>query len=333
MAMTFKNILLINFGGIGDEILFLPTIATLKKEFPNAEITLCLEPRSKSIKDLTPLIDNLIFADIKACGFKKYLEILKMLFSVWGRGFDLVVSSGKSPQVAILEFLCGIKTRIGYKSKTSHLLTHAVELNENQYAANMYHDLTSPISNLKCEAISIEPKAELPEELIGQDFIVVHPGVSKMSIQKNMLKCPKSDFWIELISGILAKGKRIVLLGGPDDKEIIDEIMSKTPENPRLINFFGKTKNIAQMAKIIQASNALICVDSAPMHIGVGVGTKVLAIFGPTNEEKLIPKRENCIVAKTQTPCRPCLWDKRQTTCETLECLNIKPEAVLEHIN
>ena len=47
-----KKILMINFGGIGDEILFLPAISSLKKEYPNAKITLVLEPRSKSVKDL-----------------------------------------------------------------------------------------------------------------------------------------------------------------------------------------------------------------------------------------------------------------------------------------
>ena len=38
-----KKILFINFGGLGDEILFLPTIQSVKKEFPNSEITLSLE--------------------------------------------------------------------------------------------------------------------------------------------------------------------------------------------------------------------------------------------------------------------------------------------------
>ena len=32
---TPKKILMVNFGGIGDEILFLPAISSLKKEFPN----------------------------------------------------------------------------------------------------------------------------------------------------------------------------------------------------------------------------------------------------------------------------------------------------------
>ena len=65
-----KRILAINFGGIGDEIFFLPTLSSLKKEFPNSEITLALEPRSKSVKDLTSIIDDLFLIDIK--GKNKY---------------------------------------------------------------------------------------------------------------------------------------------------------------------------------------------------------------------------------------------------------------------
>ena len=37
-----KRILAINFGGLGDEILFLPALISLKKEFPYAKITLAL---------------------------------------------------------------------------------------------------------------------------------------------------------------------------------------------------------------------------------------------------------------------------------------------------
>ena len=60
-----KKILAINFGGIGDEIFFLPTLISLNKEFPNSHITLALEPRSKGIKDLTDVIDDLILVDVK----------------------------------------------------------------------------------------------------------------------------------------------------------------------------------------------------------------------------------------------------------------------------
>ena len=75
--MQVKRVLFINFGGLGDEILFLPTIQSIKKEFPNSEITLALENRSKGIIQLTDVINETFFADIK--GNKKYFELFKLL--------------------------------------------------------------------------------------------------------------------------------------------------------------------------------------------------------------------------------------------------------------
>ena len=85
-----KNILAINFGGIGDEIFFLPALISLKKEFPQAKITLALEPRSKSVKDLTEVISDLILVDVK--GKNKYFELLKLIFKARAGHFDMVIS-------------------------------------------------------------------------------------------------------------------------------------------------------------------------------------------------------------------------------------------------
>lgn len=125
-----KKILAINFGGIGDEIFFLPTLISLKKEFPNSEITLALEPRSKSVKDLTSIIDNLLLIDIK--GKNKYLEMLKLLFAARCGKYDIAVSSGGNKLISILLFLTGIKVRCGYNTgKLSELLlTHAVSVKQ-----------------------------------------------------------------------------------------------------------------------------------------------------------------------------------------------------------
>src|SRR5574344_1335273 len=141
MEKDFKNILAINFGGIGDEILFLPTLISLKKTFPNSKLTLVLEPRSKGIKDLTDTIDELILVNVK--DKNKYIELLKLIFEVRKRHFDMVISSGGNKFIAILLFMMGIKERYGYNSGnlSEKLLTKAIPLNKNQYAAKMYHDL------------------------------------------------------------------------------------------------------------------------------------------------------------------------------------------------
>lgn len=79
--MQTKRILFINFGGLGDEILFLPTILSVKEQFPDSEITLALEERSRGIVSLTNIIDKTLYANIK--GKSKHFELLKLLFKIW----------------------------------------------------------------------------------------------------------------------------------------------------------------------------------------------------------------------------------------------------------
>lgn len=325
-----KNILLINFGGIGDEILFLPVIQTLKEEFNNCKITLCLESRSKSIKDLCPSINKIITADIKKKGLKKYFEILKMLCEIRKDKYDMVISSGKSPLVAILEFLTGIKKRIGFNSKTSFLLTDSVQLNENQYASKMYHDLLKSISSRECELPKITIKDEnisdyLLGDFLGSEYIAIHPGVSQMSIQKGIYKSLGADDWRKIVLELLNKNKKVILLGGIDDKKIIQEILSdeNVTKNNNFLNLYMKTKNLIELACLIKKSACFICADSAPLHIGVALNKRILAFFGPTNEEKLLPKHDNFIPITVKLNCRPCLWHKRQTNCKESKCLKI----------
>ena len=146
---TIKKILAINFGGIGDEILFLPTLISLKKAYPDAKITLALEPRSKGIKDLTDIIDELFLIDIKSKN--KYLELLKLVLLARKGHFDLAVTAGGNKFMSIILFLTGIKKRYGYNTGklSEKLLTQAVPLNKNQYACDMYHDLITPITDIK----------------------------------------------------------------------------------------------------------------------------------------------------------------------------------------
>ena len=326
------NILTINFGGIGDEIFFLPTIISLKKEFSDAKITLALEPRSKSVKDLTNLIDDLIFVDIKSKN--KYIELLKLIFNARKGNFDIVISSGGNKFISILLWLTGIKKRYGYNTgKLSEiLLTKAVPLNKNQYACDMYHDLISPLTDKKTylPEINIEPQEKLPNS------VLVHPGVSKMSVQKGMTKTITPEIWAGTINLLLDRGKNVILAGGPDDDECIKKILTNIDnQNPLFKNAYGETKNLKDLAILIGKAEVFLCSDSAPLHIAVAMKTKTYAIFGPTDDKKLIPQSDfvTPIKANDNCPIKPCLWEHRQITCENLDCLKISPDDIAGKIN
>ncbi len=325
-----KNVLFINYGGIGDEILFLPAIQGFKKLYPDCKITLALEKRAKGIKTLTNLIDDIIEVDIKSSFIKKVLSILNLIVKARLTGFDTVISSGKSPLVSIILYLTDIKTKVGYKTKTSFLLDGEVPLNENSYAGNMYFDLIKPFGPVEFELPKILYDKDFMVPYKENDFVLIHPGVSLMSVKKHILKCPSPSFWVELIDELIKRGENVILAGGVDDKNTVEFILDNIKENEKFRSMYMKTKSLYEMAGLIKKSKFLLCCDSAPLHIGVGVGANINVIFAPTNENKLVPKMCNIKVIKKDINCRPCLWDKRKTNCEKSDCLNISPKDALD---
>ncbi len=330
MEEHLKKILLINFGGIGDEILFFPVISSLKKKFPSSDITLALEPRSASAAELNNDINQVFKIDIK--GKNKYLELLKLYFSMLFGHFDIVISSGANPLIPVLLFFSGIKTRIGFKSsKTSKLLTSAVELNKEQYASCMYHDLVSELTGEKCEKPSIKTEHKTKEP----NTVLVHPGVSKMSVVKGMQKTFKPEKWAQIVLELLNRGKKVYLAGGKDDIDVLNIIREflKDKDTTNFVDLASNGQTLKEFAQKVSEVEVLLCSDSAPMHIGVGVNTKTVAVFGPTDEKKLLPEGANFIsIINKNCDCRPCLWNKRKTTCPELKCLDISCESVLDNI-
>ena len=326
-----KKILAMNFGGIGDEIFFLPTLISLKKEFPNSRITLALEPRSKSVKDLTDVIDELFLIDVK--GKKKYTELLKLIFLARRGNFDMVVSAGSNKFISIILWLTGIKERYGYNSgKLSEiLLTKAVPLNKNQYACAMYHDLVTPVTSHKTylPEINVPPQEKIP------DSVLILPGGSKLSVQKGMIKTVGADVWAEVVNLLIKKGKKVMLAGGPDDRECIEKILSTIPADAENFeNYYGRTKNLKELAELIGKAETFVCSDSAPLHVSVAMGTKTYVIFGPTDDKKLIPQSEFVTPIKANDTChlKPCLWERRKTTCSSLDCLKISAQDIVNKI-
>lgn len=327
--MDMKNILAINFGGIGDEIFFLPTLISLKKAFPNSKITLALEPRSKSVKDLTDIIDNLILIDVK--GKNKYAQMLKLLWQARQGKFDLVVSSGGNKLISILLFLTGIKERCGYDTGALSriLLTHPMKLNKNQYACKMYHDLIREVTDINTELpeVNVERKEKI------QNSVLIHPGVSKLSVQKGCIKTVPAETWAKTIDLLVAEGKKVILVGGPDDKECIETILS-TVRTQNFENLYGTTKSLKDLAVLISSAEKFLCSDSAPLHVAVALHTKTYVIFGPTDVNALIPQTDSVVPIMANDKCelKPCLWARRQTTCEKLSCLKITASQISETV-
>jgi lipopolysaccharide heptosyltransferase II len=318
--MKAKHILAINFGGIGDEILFLPVVSGLKKCYPGCHITLLVEPRARSIAQITDHVDAVLTFDIKKRPLlsKDLLDLLCLLKS---QEFDLVVSSGSSPLVSLLLFLSGIPERVGYASGqfANLFLTRPVKLNRNQYAASMYSDLLTwlePSTRLSCMphlSVSKAEKQSAKDRLFkdgieqglnldqskSKQIILIHPGMSKLALEKGLYKAWHPGSWAKLITLLnssekLGENAIVALCGGPDDRESITQIREVLfGQGTNVIDYYGKTANLKELVDLIAACDLLVCVDSAPMHIAVALNKPIVALFGPTDEAKLLPLSSN----------------------------------------
>jgi ADP-heptose:LPS heptosyltransferase len=152
----------------------------------------------------------------------------------------------------------------------------------------------------------------LISEGVGVDAVrrrvLVHPGTSKLALDKGIIKTwPPAD-WAALIDRLLVAGDtQVILAGGPDDETTIAEIvgaLGASASHSLFYNAYGKTSSLRDLVALMQLSDALVCVDSAPMHLGVGLHKPMVALFGPTDPGKLlwpdarfVPLRDAAIAA------------------------------------
>ena len=349
--LKIKRIALINFGGLGDAILFLPVVEATLKLCPEAKISFITENRASGIADLLP--SGLVEVQTLNIQGKKRHQLFFELFQFLIKGhYDAVLSSGSSPWISILLSITGIPVKVGFDRGrlSQRLLTEAAPLNQNQYAAKMHFELArafakvlnrpNALEDLPAYPKSLNPKVFIDEALpdldAGKKWVALHPGVSKASIQKNILKGWSVHQWVKLAESLnqFRPDIQLVLLGGPDDDEVVKAISKALPENV-LINLSGKTPTIKSLSAIFKQLSALVCVDSAPMHLAVALGTPVVPLFSGTDERKLIPESLLSFVASRpveEVPCRPCLFDKRKTSCPQPICLDIRLETVFDKV-
>jgi heptosyltransferase-1 len=107
----------------------------------------------------------------------------------------------------------------------------------------------------------------------------------------------------ELANRLLAGGLRVAVSGGPASRAIGDEIAAQV--NGRLGRADGAFRLLASAALLSRAA-AVVTGDTGAMHLAVAVGTRVVALLGPTSPRWTGPYASTAIVVTKHLPCSPC---------------------------
>ena len=126
---------------------------------------------------------------------------------------------------------------------------------------------------------------------------------------------------------LIQQGLKVILLG----TNYLREKVEKFPKHKNIISFVGET-NLNQLVSLIKRLDVLITPDSAPMHIASATGTKIVALFGPTDPKRHVPPAKELEVLVSHLDCQPC-YKRQCKSREKLACLNkIEVEEVLKTV-
>lgn len=294
-------------GGIGDQVLFFPTLDDLQLTYPKAHIDVVVEPRAATAYQVSKSVQNTLLFDFK--GRNSLADFGNLLGNLRDREYDIALSLGQRWAVGFLLWLTGIPTRVGFAGGGGEpWLTNPVPLKKDQYAAAMYHDLltglgiTSPCPEL---AVSVPAKAldwaDAERKRIGVGnggYVLIHGGSSQLAKLKGINKIYPVESWKLILQDFQQRQPDlpIVVVQGPEDQEFVQALTTACPTLK-----VTRPREISRLTAMIAGASLMLCTDSAPMHLAVAVKTYTLALFGPTDPEKLLPADSRFIGIKSLT--------------------------------
>jgi ADP-heptose:LPS heptosyltransferase len=306
-----NRILVITLSNVGDIIITTPVIKTLAREFPGARIDVMVGPRGKEIFERDPRIFKLIIYD-------KYIPVAAK------RRLQLKLKQMKYDLVADLRnTIFGLLIGPRYRTATIQHFPGSASHRRDRHLSRLK---SIGIDNFDREYYIHIPEEDdkyidgLLKDLGLEDIVVVNPGA------KSHLKRWTAEGFAVVCDRLADEcGLSVVFVGTGADEKVVGDIIARMKSGPcSLVN----RTNIRQLAGLLKRAKLLITNDSAPLHLGCAVGTRVLALFGPTDPKKYGPIGEFDAVINKKLSCSPC---ERAVCRFNYECMKlISPDEVFD---
>jgi lipopolysaccharide heptosyltransferase II len=316
------KILIIALSGIGDALMFTPALKLLRNSLPDAEIdALVMYRGAKEIFESNPNLNETIHFNFLEEGSVKSLKFLLQLRNKYNATINVYPSNRK--EYNLISFFIGAKQRAGIvylRTHNSNLgFLNNIRVLENDTVHNV-------VTNIKmCEALvgkkfKEEPPLEYPIaekdikyddkylsdlQILKNELVIgFHPGCATL---KNHIKRRwEPEKFAELAKKLIANhSARILIFGGPDEKELKEQISSLINSDKVIV---VNAESITKSTAILKRCNLFITNDSSQMHIAAALGLKVIAIIGPTNQKYIYPWKTEHQIVSLNLDCAPCFF-------------------------
>jgi ADP-heptose:LPS heptosyltransferase len=304
VAFDPRNILVIDFGQLGDVVLSLPALRAIRGRFPHAKITVAIGKPGGEIVELSGYADDVLEVDRVGLRDGNKLvsigRIFKFVGQVRRQKYDFVIDLHSLSETNLLGFLSGAPRRLYARrpgrsidvlanfeprpereAKTAHLVDRYLNVIKPlgiKNASRVPVLKTATAANSAVETLLTKEKANSGSLLVG-----IFPGAGNES-----RRWPLEHF-AEVADHLIRNERvRVIVFAGPEERKFVPQMRSLFPKG----TIFLDKLTIPQLVSAQARLTLFISNDTGPVHTAAAVGTPVVVIMDRPDHHSFTPVGE-----------------------------------------
>ncbi|MGH9943494.1 MAG: glycosyltransferase family 9 protein [Pyrinomonadaceae bacterium] len=299
-----RNILVIDFGQLGDVVLSLPALHAIRAKFPHARITVAVGRPGKAIIEMTGCADDLLVVDRVALrdGSKplSVFRIARLVKEVRRRRFDFVIDLHSLSETNLLGYLSGAGRRL-YARRPNRSLDFLSNFrprpeieDQRKHAVDRYLDVVRPLGvgkvsrvpRLAADIGDARPFEQiLKKEKVRGDapLVGLFPGAGHPSRRWPLERFRELAERLERTDSV-----QIVLFLGPEERPLARQMRSLFSPSTVIV----EQLTVPQLAAALAQLSVFVSNDTGPMHVAAAVGTPVVILLGHPTNKAFVPLGE-----------------------------------------
>jgi ADP-heptose:LPS heptosyltransferase len=313
--------------GIGDLVMFIPTLNILLKELHTNSKTYVIV-RSNLEANFLQIIFPKLVGNIICFSNNNIFTLIMRIRKIKPYLFFFPMTSD-SFKTFLFAKICRSKFTCGTFFEKS-IFKYSITQKRSKYHRSEYYFNFLNLLGLNSEMINYDfSKKEILEFMINKNllfdyskqnskYIVFSPGSGEIESHKRW----PPEKYIELAKKILNDNInfKIILIGSLNEKKLLHEIFIN-------LNFFKERiklvfpKNLLDTLNLLMKSDALICADAGTIHLASFINLPVLGLYGPGNPGEFGPRTNKKRIVRAGLACSPCYRKNFIKGCSTPICM------------
>lgn len=300
---------------VGDMVMAQSLYKKIRQRYPDAVIDVLAPTWSFPLLKRMPEVNRGVELPI-GHGKMRISERFRIGRQLAAARYDWAIITQRSWKSALIPFFAGISERTGYLGEMRFFLIN----NRRRLDKTKLTQTVQRLVALGCpEGTEMPPDIPLPSlrvdpentsrimALLGLNLerpvATLFPGAEYGPAKQWPL-----DYFRELAARLVAAGRQVWIMGGPNDSEAGRAITSGN--GPHIHDLIGRTR-LEDAVDLIRLADVAITNDSGLMHVAAAVGVRIEVIYGSSTPDYTPPLTEKKTVHYLRLPCSPCF----QRTC------------------